>query len=345
MTLETQTEQIAPQAPPPPPSLPSEEEYASFTPEQREALWKEPPKPAVETPKDTPKVSPPSVDQEREPGEINVGDDGRVRDAKGRFVPFEAYGKVKSRNKELEDSLAKERDARAKLEGRTEELNKILGLLPKVSNQPEQPKAAEPPKEIDPEEDVIGALKQLVGWRKEVVQRFDKTEAERAAGEAQRQMVNSYTEDVKATLAELPDLGDAYAHVKNTQAAILRAQGINDEGVIKQLLEKAELDFVQAAQTNKVSAAKGLYAIAKAQGYVPKTQAAAPAAAPAAPAKSEAEQRLEAVKEGMKAAGSLSGASGGAPPAQYNLANMSEEEFGDLKTKLSKAEWRKLMGG
>lgn len=327
-----------------PPPLPNEDDYAKMTPEQRDALF-DTPSEKVE-PKTEEKVVTngyaPAV-EEKEPGEITLdGKPEAVRDAKGRFVPFEAYGKSKAKVKELETALTAEREERLKLTGRADELSKIIGLLPQAKKE-EKAKAAEPEKAPDPEEDVLGALKFGLAEIGRLTKRMEEGTTKQKATEAHTQLIQGYEADAAKVLKEKPDLAEAYAHVQKAQRGIMNARGITDPATQATLLAKAEEDLVRDALSKGQSPTRQIYDMAVgAFGYVPKG-AAQPAAAAGA-TKTEAERKLEAVKEGMAASGSLSTAAGGGGNAPIDLSKLTQAEFDQLHDKLSKTEWRRLMG-
>jgi hypothetical protein len=340
-TEQLNTDGGAPSAPPP--SVMDEDAYAALSPEERrrERMGEREPEPAPapktnghDTSSDALKA-----DDDGEPGEIRIEENGTVRDRKtGRFVPYEAYGKVREKAKATEAELTALRETHAKAEGRYSELSSIIGLLTK-DEKPAQSNA-EPAKPIDPREDVIGAVQYLLEQFPQVQKALEETKGGLTQRDENARILSAYEQDIGSTLKEHADFGDAYAHLVRVKDRELEVRGIADPERRKQLLQGAEREIVTKALKEGRSAAKELYALAEVYGYTKK--AAAPANG-----KSEAEAKIEHIRGGMQAGASLSpaGGSSGEGISEGNLAKMSEDEYASLRSKLSKTEFRKLMGG
>lgn len=338
------TTTITPAAVTPPP-VPSEEDYAAYTPEQRGEYMKSGAEPASEPNRqvaDTPKVETPKVeDTEQEPGEVRL-ENGTTRDTKtGRFVPYEVLGKTRTKLKDTETQLATERQARAQEKGRYDELSAIVGLVERINGKGKTEEAKPEIADVDPTEDVIGAvkaqgelLKRLLNERKESDQRTAKqTEA--------KQIETFFTSDFNATKATTPDLGDAHAHLLERRKAEYAAMGITGD-TFNTVLAKSLDELVRNAKANGQSPSKVLYDLAVVNGY----KRAEAKTETQQPTKTDAERKIEDLKAGMNAGGSLSNASGGgSEAATIDWSKMGESEYSDLRNRLSKAEWRKLMGG
>jgi hypothetical protein len=335
------TDSGAPSAPPP--SVMDEDSYAALSPEDRRKELYGDAEPKVDTPK--PKTNGHDTgsdalkaDDDAEPGEIRIEADGQVRDKKsGRFVPYELYAKTREKVKSRDGELTKLRTESATAEGRYKELSAIVGLL-----TPEQKAEAkpEPRKAVDPDEDVIGAMKFALAELEELKKTAQESHQTITAQTENTKVLAAYEKDIGATIKEKADFPDAYAHLRQIKDRELEVRGIKDPARREAMLRKAESDLVHTALKEGRSAAQELYALAEVYGYAKK-------AAPAANGKSEAEAKIEAIKSGMQAGASLAGAGGVSAEgiSEGSISKMNEDEYGKLKAQLSKAEWRKLMGG
>lgn len=149
---------------------------------------------------------------------------------------------------------------------------------------------------------------------------------------AQQQQIAALQNAYQANEAEFikvtPDYTDAASHLVNQRAAELAAAGLTPEEAQQVIV--SDLRAITARALNAgVNPAERIYAIAKARGY-------AKAAPPAPPPVATAEQSLQRIAEGQARATSPSAGLGAAPPAELTLetlANISEDEWGNLDRK------------
>jgi hypothetical protein len=320
-----------------------EDAFAALTPDQRRtALHGEEPSARREEPAAKPSAAgeeqPKTGDEEPVEGETYIDADGKVRNSKtGRFVPYEAYSKVQSKHKEVRSQLSEKTEKLAHTEGRLTELANLLGLVLKD----EQPAAkAEPPKKIDPKEDLVGALEYALEQLGAVNKKLEEGDSQAKQREATTKLISSYESDIKSTLAKTPEFKDAYGYLLQTVHKELEAQGLTDKALRDKAIAKSEREIVEEAIQAGRSPCAVLQAMAEARGWK-KPEASTD------PGKSAAAAKIEEKREKMAASASLSAAGGssGEGLTAKDLAEMSEEQLSDLKAKVGKVQWRKLMGG
>jgi hypothetical protein len=278
------------------------------------------------------------ADDEPVEGETFIDADGKARDVKtGRFVPHEAYTKLQTKHKQTKTELEQSRERAAKTEGRLTELSNLLGLVLK-DEEPAQRQEA--PRKVDPKEDLVGALEYALEQLGNVNKKLEEGETVSKQREANTRLVTSYEADIKATLAKAPEFKDAYGFLLETVHKELEARGLSDKALRDKAIAKSEREIVEEALEAGRSPCSVLFAMAEARGW----KKAAPSNDPL---KSAAAEKIEDRRDKMAASASLSAAGGssGESLTAKDLAEMSEDQLADLKSKLSKAQWRKLMGG
>lgn len=269
---------------------------------------------------------------------IIVGKDGKPRaQGSGRFVPHAALHKERERRKGVETELLTTREKMARADERLAVLNDILAKsdAPAPASKPDD-------KPIDPAVDPIGALTQyqakIAALEKQIAER-DKQMEERESARSFRQ---AFERDAMAFMKEQPDFLNAYKHVLERRHQELEAMGFDDKATRDRMIADDERAIVTQAVQAKRSPSQIIYKLAQARGYV------APAKdAPKAPAV-DPMAKIDALAKSQATAGaSLSGAGGssGEGLTPESLANMSDDEFAALQSRLGKAKMRQLMGG
>lgn len=280
------------------------------------------------------------AEKSEEPDEgITVDQDGRARNAQGRYVPHKALHAEREEHKKTKAEL---NDIREKMTRGDERLQMLLKAI-----EPEQapaPAAPEPVKLINPNEDFLGALVQAQELLTKGQQTAQQSVQQLRAEQQEQAQVQRYVRDLQAAHAKDPQFADAMRHVMSVQDNLLQAQGVADPNARKQALFHAEKSFVTKAYTDKVNPAERLVALAKAYGWQPKA-AAAPAAngnAPAAnaqPAADPVADKLEAVQRGMSKAGATLSGGGGQTGETIEtlrqLAEMDEDQFEAFSNKFA----------
>lgn len=242
---------------------------------------------------------------ETEPGEVEVAD-GRVRDAKtGRYVPLPVLQREREAAKALKQENAELRANWAKI---AEKLNRVAA--PPV----EQPKAVEPPKMIDPREDLIGAIEQERQARIEAERRMQETAKQTEARIENERKARVFNSDVTQFRQKAPDFEDAFKHLQTARGQQLSefmqyrdAQGNPDQAKIEAQIAEDARGIIENAIARNKSPAEALYEWAKRFGYAPR---ASEQAADEKPQKTPAQQAIEQVSEGRAAAKTLANAGG-----------------------------------
>jgi hypothetical protein len=257
-------------------------------------------------------------DGETEPGEVVVGDDGRIRDGKGRFVPKDAYVRQRQRATTAEKEAADLRERLARIDERL----KVAGETKKAEDGK---KAANPfdEEDIDPEADIVGATKQerrRNAWLREQHKQAAQAAQETGARLTETDMMQTYRDDSARFAGKQADYPAAYKHLVVSRARELIAFGITDKESITKQIAEDEREIVRQATANGKSAPEMMYALAVAKGYQ------APAAEQTTqqqtmqqqqttqqPAgKTPAQETVERIQQGQETGKTLTGAGGGA---------------------------------
>lgn len=269
-------------------------------------------------------------DDDVEPGEVRVGDDGRVRDAKGRFVPLGVLKDERSKRQTAEGELQKLREQLAAAQAKLEMTAKPAA----ASAADQQPKNPWDEPDIDPAQDIMGAV--LQERRRNVWNREQQAKAtqETTAALTEQQIVQAYRDDTQRFMAQRQDYLKAFEHVVLSRAAELIALGVVDKAAIDKQLKEDEAEIVRQAIAAKRRPAEVFYQLAIAKGY--QAPAANPAANPPpasgsasgaqpAPAKTTAQQIIDNVRAGQEASKTLTGAGSGA-----GVPGLTIDQYADM---------------
>jgi hypothetical protein len=290
---------------------------------------------------------------------ITIDEDGRARNAKGKFVPHAALHKERETHKATRAERDNLRVENAKV---SERLAMLLQAL-----EPERPAQQAAPEEpqitpISVEDDLIGALKQMQEFAlkgrgqtapevRQLQQRIDGMEAHHQV----TAISNRYASDVqaaRANTAAMPGFEDAVRHLVMQQDAMLAAQGWTDPAARRNEIQAAERNFVLKAYKENANPAVRLYDMAKAVGWKPAATNGANGANGAhngAAQPSQVEQRIDNIAKMQKSSPSLSnvaGSGGDSLPSPQQVAAMSDEDFDAFVDKVGgmKAFERRYMG-
>lgn len=327
-------------------------------------------------------ATPPAAEETVPDGEevdfakVTTGEDGRMRDERGRFVPHAALAKERERMKaqrDRADGLVEENRTLADNYTRLAERVKVLQELwdkpkdaaPAAVETPPEPVA--PP---DPETDIFAYARwqgEQIKAANEQIKALSQKVEEKTTGVEQkiteRDMVSAYQADAARFAGEKTDFGKAYTHMITQRHAALAMLGYNDATERATIITGEERDLVERAFKAGKRPAEFIYNYAATMGYVPPAPtptppapaaaapaaaapAPAPAAAPTAPVQSEAEkllnhQRAQAATQTLSGTG---GASGEGLTAE-SLAAMSDEQFAALHAQLGKKGMKAYLGG
>jgi hypothetical protein len=286
------------------------------------------PEPQAPSPEPEPQAPSPEPEPQAQPQEPSADtEDGN----KGQYVRLGALHEERGKRRELERHLQAEREAREKLEART---NEILRRF----QQEEEPQIPEW------EKDPLGHTKQRIESADERLARLEREDEQRRE---QAQHQNDYmqfrgvvAQHTHQFMEKTPDYPQAYQHLMTMQAKALEVAGFPPEQ-IRATMEQFETAIAQRALHDGVNPAERAYAMAKQMGY---KGAAAPSALNDAWRQSAAEQKLQNIAAGQRASASLSDAAGSAKPQldAKTLADMPDEEF--AKIWANRKQVRQILG-
>ena len=327
----------------------SEAERAFFDTrgEKAEGLFEAPPESAAKVEKAEPeKKEPAKADEpdDSEPGTISIESDGRIRDAKtGKFVPEQAYVRVKNRVKDVEKERDELRQKWADINARFEMTKEIIAK----EDEPEAKAKAEEDPEPNPETDIFGHNR----WLARQLKKAREAPHEEIAQVRQRveteAMQRTFDEDIRAFVGKQPAFGAAVDFLQKNRADELRSFGL-DDAEIKEKIKGDLRDIAVAAHSRKRGMAETMYNIAMARGFKPQTTDDNKAANGATKTKAPAEEALEQIKKGQETSLSLSSAGGGSAGELTidRYMAMSENEIIEFgSTPQGKRQLQRLMGG
>ena len=247
-------------------------------------------------------------------------------------IPLRKLQESENQRRELEKRLAEREEAFARAD---ERLRTLMQLA-----QPKQEETAVAPP--DPKDDPIGAIE----WQKQQIERIEQERQRQTVEYQQAQQLNaldtSYRQSWSAFAGKQTDAIDAYNHFVAVTGQFLAMQGVPQERV-NQLIENEERKIAAAALQQGRNPAELIYNAAKQMGYAPKQ--AAPAVDDSVRKASEADiERRQKASSASRSLGSASGQRSEGMPSAQELANMSEEEFAEFRSKVSDRQMRKLMG-
>lgn len=260
---------------------------------------------------------------------------------KGQFVRHAKFNQERERRKALEQDLAKEREARARID---ERLRIFAEASQRAAPKPAEPQA-EAPKVIDPKEDIFGAYEQMKAELEALKGGFTQQTEQTRAREQGEQVLNSYKQDAQRFAQAEPSFPDAYNHLYRSRALELQHAGMTDQHEIMAAIARDEFEIATQAIRQGVSPAQRIYEIAKARGFAPKAPEPAADPKPVADTAAEKATRAQAGQNGPgRSLSSVGGKPAGSMPTVEELANMSEDEFNRF-AKSNPGAVTALMGG
>ena len=241
-------------------------------------------------------------DEEFEFEELHLGQDGRLRDKAGRFVPLSALHKERERFKVQRDSNTELRKQNDELRERFTKLNERVSTLQDVWNKPPQAapelKQEEKPKTISeglkelltakdiptPEEDIfahanwqkgvieksleaISALEEMVSNnRKEIVEKEIQPVRQHIT---ENDVISYYRQDAQNFVSQKPEFSEAYRYLMNQRHATLTLAGFTDADQRQSQIRQEERDLVGMAIQQNKRPAEFIYNYAVAAGFRP----------------------------------------------------------------------------
>lgn len=263
--------------------------------------------------------------------EAKQGDEHPAKEEKKRDgrVPLRKLMAAEEKQKAAEKELSELREKHARVDER-------LNMLFAAQQQAQQQRQVE---EIpDPKTDPIGAI--------EYQQKALNQQAEYQARQQQAQQEQAFIADVDRGYkrdwndfaTQTPDAFQAYQYWTQAVSQNLKVFGIPDAQIEAELIgleRRAALAARQAGQ----SPAQAIYEAAKTFGYAPKTAEQKPVV--------DADRRVEMRQKGQAAAKSLSnvgGQRGDGTPSVEELASMSDDDFMELRNRMSDRQWQRMLG-
>jgi len=306
-----------------------------------------------------------------------------------------SYGKYQRERKKQEEAAAalqarldgalaetaKEREQRTRLDERTKMLLDAISV--------KQPAAVEKPAtETDPEPDGEDDPIAHAAWTSRELKRTQQTikaiqdgtqkrETQTAAEQEERQVYDTYENDLKREATADPAFAQAFVHLResrytelgyiyagidiNDKAAVDAALTPEQQGQLAQNIQRSfhqeQMLVAREALSKGKSPAKVVANLARARGWKPEVavvpaktngngNGAAPPARQAAPGKPTVSEELAAIREGQANSKSLSDA-GGSPGGDITperLATMSDDEFEEFYNSMPKNKLDKMMG-
>jgi hypothetical protein len=220
---------------------------------------------------------------------------------------------------------------------RADERLRMLYQASQSQQQPPQDDSAP-----DPKADPIGAIE----WQQRQIemqrQAYEQQQVAQREQAIISQIDNGYRRAFTEFAADSPDAPEAYQHFTNALGKYFENMGVPDAQIDALVVQEERKLAYQAAQRGQ-NPAEIVYNLAKQFGYQPKPAESA--------SKEEVEKAEKDIDRRQKAApaskslSSASGSRGGRNPSMAELASMTDEEFADMRSKMSDREFRRLAGG
>jgi len=273
-------------------------------------------------------------DAAAETEQVDEGDEGEAEpeqkakpEPKQKTVPHQALHAEREARKRIETELRTQREANARLDER-------LRLLDQAIRQRNEPAEQAPDMNTDP----IGWMQWQAKQVNSSVERVAREQAQqREIAERDRQIAEidrSYMAAARDFARTEPTFMDAYGHVVRGLDAYFRVAGYSDPGERAQLVASEERRIAMAARQRGENPGEAIMAIAREQGWAPKS---------AQNAAVEAVERRQKAAPAARSLSAVGAASNGLPSAQ-TLAEMSDDEFAALVERLPESKVRAIFG-
>jgi hypothetical protein len=276
------------------------------------------------------------ADDDEQVDEVTIDAQGKAHDASGKYVPKEAFDRVRNRNKADREALAALQQENAKAIGR---LTVLTELLNGIGSDPAKAPAGGDKKgdqlptnpfeeaDIDENEDVMGALQQQKRRNAYLHKQMSDRNTRDQVNSEVHAVTTEYVTEARRMAAEHVKSGQlvevngekvsayhgAYLHLVNMQHGILEAQGFTDENVRNRMIRESELQIVANAKKAGANPAQVIFNMALKSGFqMPaKQEGGEKKPAQKTEAQKKAEEHIERVENGLKASQSLTGKGGG----------------------------------
>jgi len=258
--------------------------------------------------------------KQEEPAQPDKKKDGRV--------PLRKLMAAEEKAKAYEKELTEQREKFARADER-------LRLLFQAQQQAQQPKAEAPP---DPTQDPIGAIEYTNKQLQATQEQLQAAQRERQEAQFVSQVENVYKRSWSELLNSDPNAVQAYQHFTNQLSSYFAMRGASPEQA-NELVKQEERAIAYTALQQGKNPAQLIYENMKATGFNPTPTPK--------PQNNEAEKKVEMRAKGQAAAKSLSnvgGKSSDGMPSAEEIASMSEDEFMELKSRLSDRQMARILG-
>lgn len=240
---------------------------------------------------------------------------------------------------ETREALKEEKRRNEEIQRRTDERLRLLTEAMTKAPESSRPAAVIP----DPEKDALGALKANQQQLRELMDYKQRTEAQQAEGLQRQNLINRAQQLEAQFVQETPDYGSASQFLIKSRQDELLATGMYTPQQVHQTIQGETMALAQQAINNGTNPAQIIYNIAKARGYTKSELAKLDASVETDAQKFD---RVAAGQAASKSVGQALGAqvSSGKAMDSKTLANMSDDDFANLYSKLSRGERAALMG-
>lgn len=254
-------------------------------------------------------------------------DDPQPERKKDGRVPLRKLVAEEERRRNAEKELADVRERFSRTDERLNVLNQLLS-----QRQQAQPEA--PP---DPQTDPIRSIEYTQQQMRQMQAQQEMQQRAYAEQQAIGQIDNAYKSEWQQFAGKQSDALDAYQHFVSAIEQNFSLFEPSPEAVARRI-ENFEREIFVAARQRGVSAAEHIYNMAKQFGYAPKADAKA----------DDAAKKIAMREKAAGAAKSLSNAGGpksnGALPSAEEIANMSDDEFMELRERIGERGFNRILG-
>ncbi len=285
----------------------------------------------------------------QESDDSDLADDDVMEDAnRGRFIRHGAFHRERKLRQAAEKQLAEYNERLSREAAERARIDERLRIMTQAMEAPQQPQPGQPGHQEtqvpNPDEDPFAYMRYLEGRIEQLNGNFTQVDQQFTAQQEYAQLKTAFVSDAQQYQTKQPDFLKAYTHLMQARDRELARLGRQDPQERARIVQQEEQMIVSECLRQGRSPSELIYELAKDRGY---SVAPAPAAAPAAAPKPSAVAQVAAIKRGQESAKSLGSAAGGAtqPLTADVLANMSEDEFDRVVSKMSRSERAQYFGG
>jgi hypothetical protein len=284
----------------------------------------------------------------QESDDSDLADDDVMEDAnRGRFIRHGAFHRERKLRQAAEKQLAEYNERLAREAAERARIDERLRIMTQAMEAPQPGQPGQQETQVpNPDEDPFAYMRYLEGRIEQLSGGVQQVDQQFAAQQEYAQLKTAFVSDAQQYQTKQPDFLKAYTHLMQARDRELARLGRQDPQERARIVQQEEQMIVSECLRQGRSPSELIYELAKDRGY--STPAPAAPAAPAAAAqKPSAVAQVAAIKKGQESAKSLGSAAGGAtqPLTADVLANMSEDEFERVVSKMSRSERAQYFGG